>query len=78
MQGREDDRASSDETLERHRMKLQNLDIAMQMVRAVAREWTSGNVERQVSTARLDDLRAACSQALGTGKYHCPLSTHNR
>ncbi len=40
MQDLEDDLAASDETLERHAMKLQNLDIAMQMLRAVAVELT--------------------------------------
>ena len=41
MHNLEDDLASSDETLARHGMKMQNLDIAMQMLRAVSAELTA-------------------------------------
>jgi hypothetical protein len=67
MQDLEDDLAASDETMERHGMKLQNLDIAMQMLRAVAGELTPDGSNGPVSVARLEDLRVACAQALGTG-----------
>lgn len=66
MQDLEDDLAASDETLERHGMKLQNLDIAMQMLRAVAGELTPNSGDGTVSIAKLKDLRVACAQALGT------------
>ncbi len=59
--------AASDETLERHGMKLQNLDIAMQMLRAVAGELTPDDGNGPVRIAKLEDLRVACAQALGTG-----------
>lgn len=64
MQDLEDDLASCDDTLARHAIKLQNLDIAMQMLRAVAGEITPGGSEGVKSLARLEDLRVACSQAL--------------
>lgn len=60
----EDDLASCDETLVRHGMKLQNLDIAMQMLRAVAAELMPGSNGR-ISLARLGDLRVTCAKALG-------------
>ena len=65
LQDLEDDLASCDQTLARHGMKLQNLDIAMQMIRAIAQELSSGNGGSPSSLARLEDLRIACSQALG-------------
>jgi len=66
LQDLEDDLASSDETLARHGIKLQNLDIAMQMVRAIAQELRSADKGPPASLARLEDLRVACAQALGT------------
>lgn len=60
----EDDLASCDETLARHGMKLQNLDIAMQMLRAVAAELMPSSKER-VSLAKIEDLRVTCAKALG-------------
>ena len=60
----EDDLASCDETLARHGMKLQNLDIAMQMLRAVAAELMPSSNQR-VSLANLEDLRVTCAKALG-------------
>lgn len=60
----EDDLASCDETLARHEMKIQNLDIAMQMLRAVAAELMPGSNER-VSLAKLENLRVTCAKALG-------------
>jgi len=67
MQDLEDDLAASDQTLERHGMKLQNLDIAMQMLRAIASELTPDGGDGPVRIARLEDLRVACAQALGKG-----------
>lgn len=64
MQDLENDLSSSSATLERHGMKLQHLDIAMQMLRAVAAELTPAH-GTSVSNAKLKDLRLACSQALG-------------
>jgi hypothetical protein len=64
MQDLEDDLASTDETLARHGVKLQSLDIAMQMLRAVSAELTPGSGE-QVSLAKLEDLRVTCAKALG-------------
>jgi hypothetical protein len=64
MQDLEADLVSSEETVARHSMKLQNLDIVMQMVRAVAGELTSSGSEGPTSMASLADLRMACAQAL--------------
>jgi hypothetical protein len=58
--------ASSDQTVARHGLKLQNLDIAMQMVRAIAKELDSDLSGHPVSLAKLADLRIACAKALGT------------
>lgn len=67
MQELEDDLAAFDETVERHGTKLQNLDIAMQMLRAVASELTPDSGNLPIGVARLEDLRVACAQALGAG-----------
>ena len=61
----EDELASSEETLARHGMKLQHLDIAMQMLRAVAKELAPAG-SGGATGARLEDLRVSCAQALGT------------
>jgi len=61
----EDDLASSDETLARHGMKLQNIDLAMQMVRAIAQELHHGTGDLPISLASLEDLRVAFAEALG-------------
>jgi len=66
MQDLEDDLASSTETLARHGLKLQNLDIAMQMIRAIAQELSSANGNEPIDLARLEDLRLVCAQALAT------------
>lgn len=66
MEGLEDELSSSNETLARHGIKLQHLDIAMQMLRAVARELSTGGWNGQAGMARLEDLRVVCAQALGT------------
>lgn len=63
MQSLEDDLTSSVETLQRHGLTLQNLDIAMQMLRAVAGELMPEN-KGPMSIAKLEDLRVACAQAL--------------
>lgn len=67
MQDLEADLASSIETLERHGMKLQNLDIAMQMLRAVSSEISPESSKEPVSLAKLADLRVASAKALGAG-----------
>lgn len=66
LQDLEDDLAGSDATLERHGVKLQSLDIAVQMLRAVTHELTLDGSEGSVSLARLRDLRVACAKAIGT------------
>ena len=65
LQSLEDDLAGSNETLARHAVKLQNLDIAMQMLRAVAGELRPDDSDGRVLIASLEDLRVSCSQALG-------------
>jgi hypothetical protein len=64
MQDLEDDLLSSPDTLLRHETKLQNLDIAMQMLSALAREVKPESADPTRSMARLEDLRAVCNQAL--------------
>ena len=66
MEDLEDELSSSDETLARHSQKLQNLDIAMQTVRAVEQGLSAANKadDRRVR-ATLDSLRIICAQALG-------------
>jgi PilZ domain len=66
MQVLEDDLAASEETLQRHGPKLQNLDIATQMLRALSKELTPERDKSRVSLARLEDLRIACAQALNS------------
>lgn len=61
----EDDLASSAETLMRHEAKLQNLDIAMQMLRAIAQQLSCGPRDQPSSSVNLNNLRVACGQALG-------------
>lgn len=70
MQDLENDLSSSAETVARHAMKLQNLDIAMQMLRAVADEMRSGGVP-PLSDARLKDLRVSCAQAVSADPNEC-------
>jgi hypothetical protein len=60
----ESDLTSSKETLCRHGPKLQNLDIATQMIRAVLRELSAADGEVSLSAAALEDLRIVCAQAL--------------
>lgn len=67
MQDLEDDLASSPDTLERPAKKLQNLDIAVQMLRAIAGELTPDTTGATGGIARLDDLRVVCAQALAGG-----------
>lgn len=67
IQDLEDDLASSAETLMRHEVKLQNLDIATQMLRAIAQQLSCGPRDQPFSSASLNNLRAACGQALGSG-----------
>jgi hypothetical protein len=55
----EDDLASSVETAARHGVKIQNLDIGMQIIRAVALELTSPRDRESIGTASLQSLRAA-------------------
>ena len=56
----EDDLAASNETLQRHAAKLQNLDIAVQMLRAITSQL---NGAPHVG-ATLADLRIVCAEAL--------------
>lgn len=64
MQDLEVDLAASVETVERHAIKLQNLDIAMQMMRAISSELTRGVDSCLGNFARLKDLRVTCAHAL--------------
>jgi hypothetical protein len=65
MQDLEDDLASSKDTLARHEAKLQNLDIAMQMIRAIGQELTPAHQGKPTCIADLENLRIVCAQALG-------------
>jgi hypothetical protein len=60
----EDDLVHSHETLKRHAIKLQNLDIAMQMLRAVSAELMPNGDKGPTNLARLETLRIACTKAL--------------
>ena len=60
-----DDLASEPETLMRHASKLQNLDIAMQMLTAICNEIRASDHGDGTRMARLEDLRTSCGQALG-------------
>jgi len=65
MQDLEDDLATSEKTLALHGPKLQNLDIAIQMTRAILQELTSQDSDAgQQNMATLADLRIVCAQAL--------------
>lgn len=64
IQDLENNLVASDETLQRHAMKIQNLDIAMQMLRAVSAELLPERDGGPARLARLEDLRVACAQAL--------------
>lgn len=64
MQDLENDLACSEETLGRHGEKLQNLDIAMQMVRAIAHELTAPKFGEPAKIASLENLRVACGKPL--------------
>lgn len=66
IQDLEEDLASSPETLMRHQVKLQNLDIAMQMLRAVAEQLSPGQGDRPSIGADLDNLRVVCGRAMGS------------
>lgn len=66
IQDLEDDLASSVETLMRHEVKLQNLDIAMQMLQAIAQQLSCGPGGKRSTGSSLDNLRVVCSQALGS------------
>lgn len=64
LQDLEDDLCSSDATLKLHGVKLQHLDIAMQMLRAVSIELAPDKPGTPGGNAKLRDLRVACAQAL--------------
>lgn len=64
MQDLEEDLSSSDATLEHHGAKLQHLDLAMQMLAAIAREINPGTGAGAQGNARLANLRLACAKAL--------------
>lgn len=59
MQDMEDDLTTCGETLERHGMKLQNLDIAMQMLRAIAGDLVPAALGSPARVAMLRDGRRA-------------------
>ena len=67
----ENDLSASKATLERHAVKLQNLDIAMQMLRAIAGELAFGTASPGTGVSRLPDLRVSCEQALLTQTDAC-------
>jgi hypothetical protein len=60
-----DDLASDPETLMHHGTKLQNLDIAMQMLTAICNALSAEDRGDGSRMARLEDLRTSCGQALG-------------
>ena len=60
----ENDLATSEETLGRHGPKLQNLDIATQMIRAVLSELGAAGGRAKPDRAVLEGLRIVCAQAL--------------
>lgn len=72
LQDLENDVASSSETVARHGMKLQNLDLAMQMLRAMSAETAPDSTRVSVSSAKLKDLRVACATALGPNEKAFP------
>jgi len=59
-----DDLASEPETLMNHATKLQNLDIAMQMLAAICSELSADDGGDGSRMARIEDLRTSCDQAL--------------
>ncbi|QIK79335.1 PilZ domain-containing protein [Sphingomonas piscis] len=59
-----DDLAGEPETLMRHATKLQNLDIAMQMLAAICSELSARDNGDASRMARIEDLRTSCDQAL--------------
>ena len=60
----EEDLSHSPETLERHATALQNLDMAMQIVRAVAGRLTSDTGVERSRTTKFGHRRTACKQTL--------------
>lgn len=60
----EDELTSDPETLARHGVDLQKLDIGMQMIRAIAADLSAPGDARDGDNRR-DNLRAVCGQALG-------------
>jgi hypothetical protein len=61
----EDHFSSCSHMLAHHGVKLQSLDLARQMLRAVTGEFVGAGGLPDIG-ASLEDLRAACAQALGT------------
>ena len=64
IEGLADELADDSDAFARHAVKLQNLDVAMQMLAAIAKELVAPDGPPKVSMARLQDLRVACAQAL--------------
>lgn len=58
--------SSCGETLSRHALKLQNLDLAMQMIAAVRSELNAGIGSDPEAVTSLKDLRVSCAQVLQT------------
>jgi len=67
----EDDVTGIRETVARHGYKLQNLDLAMQMLMEVGSEMIINGEEGLSSNPRLNNLRGVCDKAL-----HAPAETH--
>jgi hypothetical protein len=59
----EDELTSEPATLARHGLELHNLDIGMQMIRAIAADLTTAG-NRSKEDSRRDNLRVACHQVL--------------
>jgi len=60
-----DNLAEEPDTLMRHATKLQNLDIAMQMLAAICSELSADDGSNGARMARIEDLRTSCDKALG-------------
>jgi hypothetical protein len=64
LRGLEEDLSSSSETVGRHGFKLQNLDLAMQLLTEVVVATVTNGVAHPMASARLHNLRDCCRQAL--------------
>jgi hypothetical protein len=62
----EDELAHTKDTVARHGYKLQHLDLAMQMLTELGSELITGSEESLSTSARLQNLRSVCANALTT------------